>query len=97
MNKFSWGKVISRSTYDFDGTVMNVVKYHPWKLDGCTILTGQPDETKIEFSCEEINESCENLYYLIISFIAFKNLGLNQHTLVAGIGRSLCLKFTEDE
>ena len=95
MKKFSWGKVIDRFTYDFDGTAMNVIKYHPWKVDGCTILTGQPDETKIVFSCEELHESSENLYHLIIAFIAYKNLGLNQDALVAGIGRSLCLKFED--
>lgn len=88
--KFPWGKVIENITLDFDGQVMEVVKYHPRKRDGYTI-TKEIDSTKIEFCCEEINQSGTNIFHLVLAWIAYKHIGSNQNDLVAGIIRALKL------
>ena len=44
---FTWGHVLARFEYDFDGRTMEVTKYHPWRQDGCTLLTGNPNESVI--------------------------------------------------
>ncbi len=89
MDKFTWGKVIDKFSYDFDGNLMEVVKYHPWIVKNGHVKTGNPDFNKIEYHCADIHESSSNLYYLIISWIANKNLGLNQDSLVIGIAKAL--------
>lgn len=87
--KFPWGKVIENITLDFDGQVMEVTKYHPRKRDGCTI-TKEIDTTKIEFDCEELGQSSENIFHLVLAWIAFKHTkSHNQGALVAGIIRAL--------
>ncbi len=89
MKKFSWGQVIEKFTYDFDGKFMLVTKFHPWKSRGCTILTGDPDLESIQFHCSELHESSNELMALVISWIAFRNNGLNQQSLVNGVCRAL--------
>lgn len=93
MGKFSWGRVLERFEYDFDGEVMSVTKYHPWKLaeDGFT-CTREPNEAEVMYHCEELRESCDTLYALLISWIAHKRLGQNQHALVSGICRALAVE-----
>lgn len=92
MAKFPWGRVLTRFVYDFDGDVMEVVKFHPWKTDGCTVLTGNPDETLVRYHCEELHESSDSLQALLLSWMAHKNLGLNQGALVQGIAKALGLR-----
>lgn len=92
MKKFAWGKVIDNFEYDFDGQVLTITKYHPWKRDGCTVLTGVENTEEIKYHCEELRESSNSLLHLVIAWIAFKNLGLNQHQLVYGICRALEIK-----
>jgi hypothetical protein len=77
-DRFVWGQVIERFEYDFDGLTMNVTKYHP-RNEGDNIL----------YHCEELRQSTETIFELLISFIAYKRLGLNQHALVAGISKAL--------
>ncbi len=90
MDKFTWGRVMCHYEYDFDGQVMRVVKYHPWKCDGCNVLTGQPDLESVQFSCKELHQSCDSLQYLLISWMAYKNLGFgNNDGIVGGIARAL--------
>ena len=89
MKEFSWGKVIERFNYDFDGVPMEVTKYNPWERDGISILTGTPNLSLIEYHCEEIHEASASLQYLLISWIAYKNLGNNQHVLVSGLSKAL--------
>lgn len=89
MAKFTWGKVIEKFDYDFDGEMLHVVKFHPWKVEGCTCLTGQPDLSIINYHCQELHESTDSIQYLLISWIANKNLGLNQYALVYGISKAL--------
>ncbi len=88
MNRFTWGKVIERFEYDFDGVKMEVTKYHPRKTVGIEI-TREIDESVISYHCEELRQSTDNLFALIVAFIAYKKLGLNQYALVAGISRAL--------
>lgn len=92
MKKFPWGEVIDRFDYDFDGMQMSVVKFHPWVRHGSTILTGNPCLDIVSYHCEELHESSDNLLKLVIAWIAFKKLGLNEGSLVAGISRALCLE-----
>ena len=89
MAKFSWGRVIAQFDYDFDGSTMKVVKFHPWKTEGCTVLTGNPDETLTYYHCEELHESSDSLQYMLLSWIAHKNLGLNQRALVHGVAKAM--------
>lgn len=89
MKKFVWGKVLDRFTYDFDGIVMEVVKFHPWKVDGCTVLSGKADEALTRYHCEELGESSDSIQYLLLSWIAHRNLGLNQRALVSGVAKAM--------
>ena len=89
MGKFSWGTVVNRFDYDFDGKKMEVIKYHPWKSEGCYVRTGDPNMEQVLYHCEALHESCENLFNLVIAFIAKDSLGLNQQALVAGVAKSL--------
>lgn len=87
--KFAWGKVIDKFEYNFDGMVMSVIKYHPWKTNGTVILSGEPDTDQVMYSCEEINESSENIIYLVIAWIVFKKIGRNNGSLASGIARAI--------
>ena len=89
MKKFSWGRVLNNFEYDFDGRFVLVTKYHPWKSEGCTVLVGDANEAETNFHCEELHESFGSIDTLLIAWVAHKNLGLNQHALVAGIAKAL--------
>lgn len=88
MAKFTWGKEIEHFTVDFGNLKLEVTKYFPTKFDGNFAIKGQYQETPMYHS-EFLNESAETVEYLIISYIARKNLGLNQHALVHGIAKAL--------
>ena len=90
VKRFPWGKVIKMFEYDFDGDTVEITKYHPWKREGC--FAKEPDESKVEFHCEELRQSSTSIQGIIISWIAKKNLGLNQASLVAGACRALGVK-----
>lgn len=87
MKSFTWGRVIDEFIYDFDGDVMNVVKYHPW-ID----RSKQANKDIIEYHCEEISQSAESILPLVIAWIAHRKLGSNQQALVIGICRMLKLE-----
>ncbi|MEY2854607.1 MAG: hypothetical protein RL030_1739 [Pseudomonadota bacterium] len=91
MGKFPWGKVLDYFSYDFDGTVMEVTKYYPWKegSDGISVKTGDPDETQVEYHCEELHAAFDTLDALLICWITQKRLGLNQQALVTGVCKAL--------
>lgn len=78
--KFPWGEVIDRFEYDFDGIKMEVVKFIS-KYDG-----------SILYCCEEIRESSESLFYLVIAWMAKQQLGSNEGSLVVGICKALEIK-----
>lgn len=89
-NRFTWGKALDHFSYDFDGQVLEVVKFHPWKRDGCTVLSGKPDESKIQFHVEEMHESFHDIQTLLVAWITCQNLGRgNNDSLIYGICRAL--------
>lgn len=87
MGRFVWGKVIERFEYDFDGDVVEVIKYFGTKyVNG----HGTKDYEDVpSYHIEEISESSDSLQSIIIAYFAYKNLGLNQRALVAGVCRAL--------
>lgn len=90
MDKFSWGEVIDVFDYDLDGKKIEIIKFHPWqRSDNGKVLVGQPDLNVVQFDCDELSEHSNSIEYLLLSWIARKNLGLNQHNLVAGVARAL--------
>lgn len=90
MAKFTWGKVIEVFDYNLDGAKIEITKFHPWKRgDNGSVLTGEPDLGVVTFDCGELAEQSNKIEYLLLSWIARKNLGLNQHNLVAGVARAL--------
>lgn len=89
MKPFAWGKVLEKFEYDFDGHTIHVIKYHPWKREGHSVQTGIANPDEIEYECTEINEAFSTIESLLIAWIARKNLGNNQHTLVNGLCRAL--------
>jgi hypothetical protein len=91
MSNFWLGKVIEKFTYNFDGEVMEVTKFHPRISEGCTI-TKKIDEDKIMYHCEELHEHCSSLQYMILSWITYKNLGHNNGALTSGISKALEIK-----
>jgi hypothetical protein len=92
---FTWGQVIRRIQVDMDDTQIEVVKFHPWEVNG-TVLVGSPDLSKIEYHIEDMSMSFNSMQSLMIAWIANRNLGLNQHALVAGVCRALDIdKFEE--
>jgi hypothetical protein len=92
MSKFTWGKIIDRFDYDFDGTILNVIKYHPWEPYDCRVRIRVCDANKIQYHCEELNEAHESIDSLLVSWMVRKNLGHNQWALVSGICRALDIK-----
>jgi hypothetical protein len=73
---FPWGLVLDRTTLYIDGVELEVTKY-------------QDNTAAVLFYCEELRESWESIDVLLISWIARKNLGLNQHALISGVCKAL--------
>lgn len=90
MSKFVWGKEIERFEYDFDGDKVEVVKYYPREYKNCS-PTGSFLDTPA-YHIEELRESSNSLQHMLIAYIAYKNLGLNNGALVSGICRALEIK-----
>jgi len=89
--KFSWGQVLDRFEFDMDGKPLEVVKFHPWQTEGSTVRTGLPDESVVNYHCEQIRESFLDLDALLIAWIAHRRLGQNQGALTSGICRALAI------
>lgn len=89
MSTFTWGRIIARFVYDFDGETVEATKFHPWKLKGSSFQAGYPDETQIQFHCEALRASFSSIQELLIAWIVYKNLGHNQWPLIAGTCRAL--------
>lgn len=88
MSKFPWGMVIDTWEISFDGETLEVVKYHPWEHKDCT-RTNRINTSETRYYCQELHESAYSIQYLVIAWIAHKNLGLNEGSLVRGIARAL--------
>ncbi len=95
MKRFSWGNVIDTFNFVIDGHELEIVKYHPWIREGCSIKNGIPNLEIIEYHCEEISESAHSMMVLIIAWMVNKQLGRNQNALIGGIARML--KLEEDQ
>ena len=76
MKQFPWGSVIDRLKYDFDGVSLDVTKYVD--KQGQTL-----------YHVEELHASFYGMDSMLIAWIAYRRLGLNQHNLVGGICRAL--------
>lgn len=90
MNKFPWGRVIDTFIYDFDGTEVTIIKFYPWVYENGR-NTRKPDMEKIEYHCEEINQSADSLIGILITWMVEHKLGRNQGALIQGIARMLKL------
>ena len=86
MYKFPWGKVIDYITIDLDSDKIEVVKFFP------KVMNKQEWEDVPQYHCEKLHASYSTIQALVICWIAYKNLGNNQHTLVSGICRALEVK-----
>lgn len=89
LTPFTWGQIIARFEYDFDGSIMRVVKFHPWKMSGFNICSGDVDETKTQYYCDELSEISDSLQGLLLSWLVFKNLGSNQSALICGLAKAI--------
>ena len=90
MNKYPWGKVITIFSIPIDEYALVITKYHPFQFNG-SIATRTIDETKVVYSCEETCQSADTMMQLILSWIVYKQLGMNQSALVSGLARMLKL------
>lgn len=88
MRNFSWGKVLERFEYDFDGEQVEVVKYLPTKFVDGSAVRGEW-ESEPMFHIAALHQSFSSLDAALIASIANKRLGLNQYALVAGVCRAL--------
>ena len=90
MKNFSWGKVIETFCYNFNGNVCVVIKYYQWKRNGCQILIGEVDYSKEMYHSEQLNESFENIYTLLVAYLVSLNYGTgNNYKLVYAMSKML--------
>ena len=87
ISRFPWGRTINTFVYDFDGVEVTIIKFHPFYEDN----TRKPDMEKIEYHCEEINQSADSLIGILITWMVEHQLGRNQGALIQGIARMLKL------
>ena len=73
---------ITTFDYDYDGAVFSVKKTQQISQDLRTL-------SEPEYYCEEISEISSSLFGLLLSWITYKQLGLNNNSLVVGISRAL--------
>ena len=70
-HRFCWGTPIK--FHDFGR--YTVLEYHPWKVDGCTCITGSPDTSVREFKPyvdgQEISTSWGTLEAAVVHALAF--------------------------
>jgi len=91
MKKFSWGKVLDCFEYDFDGDMLSVTKYHPFKYENNCAINGQFSD-EINYHVEEMHESFNSMHSMLIAWVTYKNLGYNNGALAAGKCRALEIK-----
>lgn len=93
MKKFFLGQQIESIDYDFNGKICTVITYHPFVTIGGHVFNNLCDSTRTEYYCAEIGINTSSLEYLLIAWIAHKNVGLNQYALVEGICRALKVEY----
>ena len=75
----------------FDGVVLNVVKHHPRAQNGCTLLSGIYTDD-ISYHCEEMSASFNSMFELLMHWLTYKQLGLNESSLSQGLCRAIGLE-----
>lgn len=87
--KFSWGVPIETFELDLDGSTVTIVKYHPWKSSNGTVHVGDANMDEVLFHNAEISWSHRSIQESLVYWLTYKSLGLNNHSLAAGICRAL--------
>mgnify|MGYP001615682344 CR=1 FL=1 len=76
-DEFIWGDIIEF----YHIAEYNIASYHPWKVQGVRVLTGEPDTDIVFFHCwvngNDTNQSTESLDSAIAFCIAYKHEGGN--------------------
>lgn len=76
---FTWGALIQIHEVG----PYAVVESYPWKTEGCTVLTGQPDKDRISFHAyvhgEDTMHAFDSLDAALAGCIAYRNEGCNHH------------------
>ena len=86
--RFQWGDVIDRFTYNFDGVQFMVIKYHPYEsANGGASLNRIGNKDKVLYFNDYVGEMNESLIYIILLIFAKMQLGENQRALAAGFAR----------
>ncbi len=88
--KYIWGRVISDFKIEIDGYLLEVVKYHPFQFNG-SIATKEIDLSTVLYGCDEISQSADSMMQILVAWVVYKQLGMNQGALVQGIARMLKL------
>jgi len=86
--EFAWGKVVEKFTYDFDGVPLDVTKYYANKFIDGFHKKGEYEDV-YSYHSDELHASYHSMFALIIAWITYKQLGLNNHSLASGICRAL--------
>lgn len=72
-NRFCWGQIVA---WHEAGPYL-IVEYHPWKVDGCTVLTGMPNLEKTQFKPyadgTEVHSSWNTLEAALVHAMAYKH------------------------
>lgn len=89
--RFPWGKVLETFEFLIDGHELWIVKYHPWMRDGNRIKVGTPNLDLVEYNCDEISQSANSMMQILVAWMVYKQLGMNQGALTQGIARMLKL------
>ena len=82
MKNYPWGKVIETIRFNIDGHELKIVKYHP---------DDSMDLSTIAYGCDEISQSADSMMQIILAWMVYKQLGMNQGALTQGIARMLKL------
>ncbi len=88
--KYTWGRVITVHEFAIDGHEFDIVEYHPFQFKG-SISTNEVDLDKVLYGCDEISQSADSMMNILIAWMVYKQLGMNQGALVQGISRMLML------
>ena len=88
--KYTWGRVIHKFDFEIDGHELEIIKYHPLLFKG-SISTKEIDLSTVMYGCDEISQSADSMMQILVAWMVYKQLGMNQGALVQGISRMLKL------
>jgi len=75
-NMFSWGLIVVL----YDVREYTIAEYHPWKVSGCTVKTGEPSDCisyHVWINGKDTARSYGTFDEAIVSAIAYKRDGSN--------------------